>query len=47
MQSEKTCHHKDHDHYADDIENIHCFAPIETKVYLYNATDEFWFPTES
>jgi hypothetical protein len=30
MQSEKACDHKDHDHYADDIENIHCFAPIET-----------------
>jgi hypothetical protein len=29
-QSEKACDHNDHDHYADDVENIHCFAPIET-----------------
>jgi hypothetical protein len=30
MQSEKAGDHNDHDHYADDVENIHCFAPIET-----------------
>jgi hypothetical protein len=29
MQSEKAGDHNDHDHYADDIENIHCSAPIE------------------
>ena len=30
VHSEKACDHKDHDHYADDVENIHCLAPIET-----------------
>jgi hypothetical protein len=30
VQSEKACDHKDHDHYADDVEKIHCLAPIET-----------------
>ena len=30
MQSEKACDHKDHDHYADDVEKIHCLDPIET-----------------
>jgi hypothetical protein len=30
VHSEKACDHKDHDHYADDVENIHRLAPIET-----------------
>jgi hypothetical protein len=30
MQSEIAGDHNNHDHYADDVENIHCFAPIET-----------------
>ena len=30
MQSEKAGDHNDHDHYADDVENIHRFAPIES-----------------
>ena len=30
MQSKKSCDYNDYDHYADDAENIHCFAPIET-----------------
>jgi hypothetical protein len=30
VQSEKACDHKDHDHYADDVEKIHCLDPIET-----------------
>ena len=29
MESEKTCDHNDHHDYSDDVENIHCFAPIE------------------
>jgi hypothetical protein len=29
MQPEKSCDHDDHDHYADDVKNIHCFAPVE------------------
>jgi hypothetical protein len=28
MKSEKGSDHKDHNHYADDVENIHCVAPI-------------------
>jgi hypothetical protein len=27
MQSEIAGDHKDHDHYADDVEDIHCLAP--------------------
>jgi hypothetical protein len=30
MQSEKARNHKDYDHNADNVENIHRFAPIET-----------------
>jgi hypothetical protein len=30
MQSEEAGDHNDHDHYADDVENIHCPAPIDT-----------------
>jgi hypothetical protein len=29
-QSEKACDHNDHDHYTDDVKNIHCLAPIAT-----------------
>jgi hypothetical protein len=29
MESEKTCDHNDHHDYSDDVENIHCCAPIE------------------
>jgi hypothetical protein len=28
-QPEKSCDHNDHDHHADNVKNIHCFAPIE------------------
>ena len=28
-ESEKACDHNDHYGYSDDVENIHCFAPIE------------------
>jgi hypothetical protein len=38
MQSKKSCDYNDYDHYADDVENIHCFAPIETTLALSNAT---------
>jgi hypothetical protein len=30
MQSEKARNHKDYDHDADNVEDIHRFAPIET-----------------
>jgi hypothetical protein len=29
MESEKACDHNDHYDYADDVKNIHWFAPIE------------------
>ena len=32
MQSKIACDHDDHDHYADNVKDIHCFAPIETTV---------------
>jgi len=28
MHPEKACDHNDNDDYADDVENIHCLAPI-------------------
>jgi hypothetical protein len=34
MQPEKSCDYNDHDHYADDVENIHFFAPIEEPLAL-------------
>ena len=30
MQSEEAGDDNDHDHYADDVENVHCLAPIDT-----------------
>jgi hypothetical protein len=30
MQSEISCDRKDHDHHADNVKNIHCFAPLKT-----------------
>jgi CspA family cold shock protein len=33
-QSEKACDHNDHDHYTDDVKNIHYFAPIEATLAL-------------
>jgi hypothetical protein len=41
MQSKKACDHNDNNYYADDIENIHCFVPIErlrTKLNLGGST---------
>jgi hypothetical protein len=33
MQSEKSRDHNDHHHhYADDVKNIQCFAPIEATI---------------
>jgi hypothetical protein len=29
MHPKITRHHNDHDDYADDVKDIHCFAPIE------------------
>jgi hypothetical protein len=29
MHSEIACDHNDHDHYADDVKDIHCSTPIE------------------
>jgi hypothetical protein len=29
VHSEIACDHNDHDHYADDVKDIHCFAPIK------------------
>ena len=29
MHSKIACDHNDHDHYADDVKDIHCFTPIE------------------
>jgi hypothetical protein len=37
MQSKIACDHDDHDHYADNVEDIHCLAPIEQRVL--SATD--------
>jgi hypothetical protein len=34
MQSEKSRDHNDHHHYADDVKNIQCFAPIEATLAL-------------
>jgi hypothetical protein len=34
MQSEKASDHNDNNHYADDVKNIHCFAPNSTKYDL-------------
>jgi hypothetical protein len=34
MQSEKSGDHNDHHHYADDVKNIHHFAPIEATLPL-------------
>jgi hypothetical protein len=29
MHPKIACDHNDHDHYADDVKDIHCFTPIE------------------
>jgi hypothetical protein len=56
MQPEKAGHHNDHNHDADDVEDIHCFAPIEICTsstqsakggyHWLNSTGVVWFPTE-
>jgi hypothetical protein len=38
MHAKIACDHDDHDYYADNVENIHCFAPIENKRVL-SASD--------
>jgi hypothetical protein len=38
MQPKKSCDHNDHDHYADNVKNIHCFAPIEATLALVQHT---------
>jgi len=30
MHSKIACDHNDHDHYADDVKDIHYFTPIKT-----------------
>jgi hypothetical protein len=39
MQPEKACDHNDYDDYTDDVENIHCFAPICGMSRLGNQLD--------
>jgi hypothetical protein len=46
MQSEKSRDHYDNDHYADDVEYIHCFAPIEATPANSSTTPVF-FSSES
>lgn len=46
MKPKKSRDHNDHNHYADDVKNIHCFAPIgieglggfETQLKLCGST---------
>ena len=38
MQSKIACDHDDHDHYADNVKDIHCFAPIET-----TGVERYWW----
>jgi hypothetical protein len=38
MQPEKSCDHNDHDHYADDVKNIHWSAPIDATLALVQHT---------
>jgi hypothetical protein len=40
MQAEKSCDYNDHDHYADDVKNIHFLAPIEATLGQGYAVDE-------
>ena len=47
MQSEKSCDHHDNDHYADDVENIHCFDPIEATPAIAQQRRCFLVPTDS
>jgi hypothetical protein len=41
MQAEKSCDYNDHDHYANNIKNIHFLAPIKATLgpgYAVNET---------
>jgi hypothetical protein len=40
MQPEKSCDYNDHDHYADDVENIYFIAPIEATLGQDYGVDE-------
>jgi hypothetical protein len=37
MQSKEACDNNDHDHYADDVKNTHCIAPIEAALQVFRA----------
>jgi hypothetical protein len=41
LRSKKSRDYNDYDHYAYDVEDIHCFAPIETTIALSSATGGF------
>jgi hypothetical protein len=40
MQPEKSCDYNDHDHYADDVKDIHFFVPIEVTLGQGYAMDD-------
>jgi hypothetical protein len=44
-QPEKSCDHNDHDHHADNVKNIHCFAPIEAALALVQQRRCAFVPT--
>jgi hypothetical protein len=37
MHSKVACDHNDHDHYADDVKDIHCFTPIKINLRCSTA----------
>jgi hypothetical protein len=46
MQPKKSCDYNDHDHYADNVKNIHWFAPIEATPAIVQQRPGFLVPTE-
>jgi hypothetical protein len=47
MHSEKARDQNDNDHDTDDVEDIHCFAPIEATPAIPQQHRCFLVPTES
>jgi hypothetical protein len=43
MHSKIACDHNDHDHYADDVKDIHCFTPIEITFGVQRHCDGYWY----
>ena len=41
MDFEIACDHNDHDHYADDVKDIHCFTPIEITLGVHRPWSLF------